>query len=109
MNKRVLVVVSLGAALFFAPQTFAGHEFTPMMIKMDLGTKFDIASEWDKDAESAFSLPGGFGERLMTESDWREHEHRMQGMSESEREKYKAEVRKSLIQRARVMGIDIVK
>jgi hypothetical protein len=62
-------------------------------------------SQWEQQAEDQFRLGRGMGRRLMTEQEWREHWQKMQTMTPEERQKYREEWHKKMVERARERGI----
>lgn len=63
------------------------------------------ARPWGQQAEENFYLGPGMGPRLMTEQEWQEHRKKMQSMSPEERQKYREEWHKKMVERARERGI----
>jgi hypothetical protein len=60
---------------------------------------------WGQQAEESFRLGPGMGPRLMTEQEWQEHRQKMQSMTPEERQKYREEWHKKMVERARERGI----
>jgi hypothetical protein len=60
---------------------------------------------WERQAEQNFYLGPGMGRRLMTQEEWQEHWKKMQSMSPEERQKYRVEWHKKMVERARERGI----
>ena len=63
------------------------------------------ARPWGQQAEENFYIGPGMGPRLMTEQEWQEHRKKMQSMSPEERQKYREEWHKKMVERARERGI----
>ncbi len=59
---------------------------------------------WDRQAERTFGLGPGQGRLLMTQKEWEQHRQGMQGMTEQERERYRAEMHARLSERATPRG-----
>ena len=64
-------------------------------------------SQWEEQAEETFRLIPGMGPQLMTQEEWREHREKMQSMTPEERERYRQEWHKKMMQRARERGIGL--
>ena len=80
---------------------------------LPLGSSPDVAQaaqskgRWYSEAEKTFRLGPGIGRQLMTEQEWREHQHKMRGMKQADRDKYREEWHQKMIERAREKGIKI--
>lgn len=61
--------------------------------------------QWQQQAEKSFFLGRGMGRQLMTEEEWQEHRKKMQSMSPEERQKYREQWHKKMVERARERGI----
>ncbi|HSB40226.1 MAG TPA: hypothetical protein VLK28_00205 [Methylomirabilota bacterium] len=62
---------------------------------------------WDQEAEQTFRMGRGTGRQLMTEEEWKEHRAKMRSMSAEERARYREEVHKRMVERAKDKGVTI--
>lgn len=92
MNFRRLIGVCTLAALLVLPFSVSpvGAQAEP---------------QWQQQAEESFYLGRGMGRQLMTEQEWQEHRQKMQSMTPDERQKYREEWHKKMVERARERGI----
>jgi len=84
--------------------TLAGFLLLPVLSPMR-DAQAQGARQWGQQAEENFRLGPGMGPRLMTEQEWQEHWKKMQSMSPEERQKYREEWHKKMVERARERGI----
>lgn len=61
--------------------------------------------QWEQQAEETFQLGRGMGRQLMTQEEWLEHRQKMQSLSPEERERYRQEWHKKMVERAQERGI----
>ena len=94
MDVRRTISVTVLAALLALPPFF------PLT-----GAQAQGQSQWEQQAEDQFRLGRGMGRHLMTEQEWREHWQKMQTMTPEERQKYREEWHKKMVERARERGI----
>jgi hypothetical protein len=62
---------------------------------------------WDQEAEQTFRMGRGTGRRLMTEEEWKEHREKMRGMTAEERSRYREDVHKRMMERAKEKGVTV--
>ena len=60
---------------------------------------------WQQQAEEDFCLGRGMGKQLMTQEEWQQHRQKMQTMSPEERDRYRQESHKKMVERAHKRGI----
>ncbi|MCI0484326.1 MAG: hypothetical protein L0Y78_07065 [candidate division NC10 bacterium] len=84
--------------------TFAGLLVLPALSPMT-DAEAQKGPPWGQQAEESFRLGPGMGPRLMTEQEWQEHWKKMQSLSPEERQKYREEWHKKMVERARERGI----
>jgi hypothetical protein len=60
---------------------------------------------WEQQAEESFYLPQGTGGRLMNQEEWQQHRQKMQSMNAQERDRYRQEWHKRMMQRAHECGV----
>lgn len=84
--------------------TLAGLLILPALSPMR-DARAQGARQWGQQAEENFRLGPGMGPRLMTEQEWQDHWKKMQSMSPEERQKYREEWHKKMVERARERGI----
>lgn len=62
---------------------------------------------WDQDAEQTFRMGRGMGRKLMTEDEWKEHRAKMLGMTAEDRSRYREEMHKRMMERAKEKGVTV--
>lgn len=62
---------------------------------------------WDQDAEQTFRMGRGMGRKLMTEDEWKEHRTKMRGMTAEDRSRYREEMHKRMMERAKEKGVTV--
>jgi hypothetical protein len=60
---------------------------------------------WDQEAEQTFRMRRGMGRQLMTEEQWQEHRQKMRAMTPEERSRYREEMHRQMMERAKGKGI----
>jgi len=62
---------------------------------------------WEQQVEENFYLPHGTGGQLMNQEEWQQHQQKMQSMNAQERDQYRQEWHKRMMQRAHELGVDM--
>ncbi|MFB3818049.1 MAG: hypothetical protein ACE147_10335 [Candidatus Methylomirabilales bacterium] len=98
MNKWMLggfaylVGIPVVALLLAAP--------VPQAVELPLPTVAQADASWDQKAEQALGLKHGEAQ-FMTEGEWQEHQRALWTLQPENREKYRAEVREQVLERAK--------
>lgn len=100
----VLRLLGLAAAVLVTSSTHTAAE-TQQPAPMPQTQQRDQAGTWARDAEETLGLGHGVGPRLLSETEWREHQQKMRSMTAEERERYRAEVHAQMVERARERGV----
>jgi hypothetical protein len=62
---------------------------------------------WEQQAEESLYLPHGMGSQLMTQEEWQQHQQQMQGMTVQQRDQYRQEWHKKMMDRAKKRGLSM--
>ena len=62
-------------------------------------------ASWDNEADETFWLGRGMGRQLMTQEEWQEHRQKMQSLSPEERQRYREEWHKKMVEGVREQRI----
>lgn len=110
LDKKLVkpVIIALGFACFTA---LAQGPVSSEEMQQRTSTEEDVQeraqTRWDQQAEKTFGFSKGLGQKLMTQEEWREHQRKMQTMTEEEREQYRKEVHQLMKERAKERNISI--
>ncbi len=63
--------------------------------------------QWEEGSERAYGPGYGVGRELMTKEEWLEHRDKMRTLGPDERERYREEWHKKMVERAREKGITL--
>lgn len=101
LKKGLLFIAAASVFLSFAVPSWACDTSCPISHR-----KGHLAP-WEQLVEKSFGIPAGFGQALMTESEWIEQKVLMAGMRRDERQAHKKEMNLALLSKAEEQGLTI--
>jgi len=70
-------------------------------------SQFAAQNGWEQQAERELFLPQGMAGQLMTQEEWQKHQQQMQDMTDEQREQYRQQSHKKMMQRAKDRGLNM--